>query len=188
MKGSVRQRVQWVRCLKRHCTLIAVAYLVLLSTVGSASSLASEIQIKANKELLATFVFKFIEFVTLKDFGDSRVSICVVGDETDLAAFQRFHGKTVGDRTVSVRNDPQEDNGKSCSIAYFALENAALLGALQASGTLTVGLGSQFIDNGGVIALVEENNRIRFEVSVASAKREGLEMSSRFMQLAKIRK
>jgi hypothetical protein len=53
-----------------------------------------------------------------------------------------------------------------------------------ATPVLTVGEGSEFLRSGGMIELFSENNRLRFNVNVAAARRAGLTISSNLLQLA----
>jgi hypothetical protein len=49
---------------------------------------------------------------------------------------------------------------------------------------LTVGESSGFVDQGGIIGLTTENDRVRFEVNLAAAERAHLKISARVMALA----
>jgi len=50
---------------------------------------------------------------------------------------------------------------------------------------LTVGEHEHFLDQGGIMRLFLENNRVRFSVNQQSADRAGLQISSRLLRLAR---
>jgi hypothetical protein len=50
---------------------------------------------------------------------------------------------------------------------------------------LTVGEHERFLDQGGVMRLFLEDNRVRFSVNQQSADRAGLQISSRLLRLAR---
>jgi len=50
---------------------------------------------------------------------------------------------------------------------------------------LTVGEGDDFPAAGGVIGLVIEDNKVRFDVNLEAAERAGLKISSKLLKLAR---
>ena len=50
---------------------------------------------------------------------------------------------------------------------------------------LTVGEGEEFLRNGGMIAFVIEERRVRFNIDQAAAERAGLTLSARLLNVAK---
>ena len=61
-----------------------------------------------------------------------------------------------------------------------------LLTDLKGSSTLTVGETKGFADLGGVINLVVEENKLRFEINLGAARQTRLKLSSKLLALAKI--
>jgi hypothetical protein len=61
-----------------------------------------------------------------------------------------------------------------------------IMKSLQGSNTLTVGESDGFAAMGGIINLVVEGDKIRFEVNPAAADRAGLKISAKLLSMAKI--
>jgi hypothetical protein len=59
-----------------------------------------------------------------------------------------------------------------------------VLAALDKSAVLTVSDIPRFSQRGGMIQFVQENNKIRFEVNLASATAAGLSLSSELLKVA----
>jgi hypothetical protein len=57
---------------------------------------------------------------------------------------------------------------------------------LKGAPVLTIGETAGFAKNGGIINLVLEDNKVRFEVNVRAAKDADLNISSRLLALARI--
>ncbi len=76
----------------------------------------------------------------------------------------------------------------SCHVLYISSsENGRLkeiLAAIDKAGVLTVSDIPQFSQRGGMIQFVEESNKIRFEVNLASAGAAGLTLSSELLKVA----
>jgi hypothetical protein len=50
---------------------------------------------------------------------------------------------------------------------------------------LTVGDMNGFLESGGVINLIMENNKVHFEINISAAKRAGIAIRSQLLKLAK---
>jgi hypothetical protein len=61
-----------------------------------------------------------------------------------------------------------------------------ILAGLRGSSVLTVGDTAGFLEAGGMIQFLNENNRVRFAISVDAASRARLKLSSKLLSLAKV--
>lgn len=64
-------------------------------------------------------------------------------------------------------------------------ERKALLAEAKGTSTFTVADEKDFVDNGGMLGLVNADNRISFEINQQVAEDAGLKISSRLLSLAK---
>jgi hypothetical protein len=159
--------------------LLLILLLPLLS-LGAAPDQALEYRIKA--AFLLNFT-KFIEFPA----ADTPFAICVLGDDPFGSALdQLVEGETVGDRKIIVRRIHGETLG-SCGLLYVSRTEKDIAQILKGlgPGVLTVGEGDGFLDEGGMIAFVLENRRVRFNIDQGAARRAGLKMSSRLLTVAR---
>jgi hypothetical protein len=69
----------------------------------------------------------------------------------------------------------------------YVANNMALPAAFNAPGSavLTVGEGNDFIRQGGVIAFVIDNRRVRFDISLRAATNASLKLSSKLLSVAR---
>ncbi len=144
----------------------------------------SEYQIKA--AFLLNFT-KFIEWPTTEGAAGSPFSICVVGEDPFGPVLdQLVEGETVGGRRIAVRRVHAEAPG-SCSLLYVSKLEQNVSGVLAGAGpgVLTVGEGDGFLDEGGMIAFVLENRRVRFNIDQGAAQKAGLKLSSRLLGVAR---
>ena len=82
----------------------------------------------------------------------------------------------------------QAPGPKLCQILYLSAmtKDVPRILASVGPGVLTVGEeGDSFLRNGGVIAFVIENRRVRFEVNQTAAENAGLKLSSRLLRVAR---
>jgi hypothetical protein len=145
------------------------------------------------KAVKAAFLYNFTKFVQWPagafESGVAPFRVCVF---TDPAFRQEIEamlaGETVGGRPIQVLT-PGAAEARGCHLAYFAAAQAeragALMPALRQAPVLTVGEGPAFLERGGQISFVLENNRVRFDVNKLAVDRTGLTVSSKLLRVAR---
>jgi hypothetical protein len=157
--------------------------LFLQNAAAAPSPAALEYQLKA------AFLLKFTLFVEWPD-ADNRAPfpVCVLGDDPFGPALdQTVEGETVNSRKIVIRRI-HRDSIAGCGVLYVSPQEKNPAEALAAAGpgVLTVGEGDAFLDQGGMIAFVLDNRRVRFDADPAAARKAGLKLSSRLLNVARI--
>ena len=177
------------RLSSAHKLLIAMA--VCLAMVGQYPCDAkgmSESQVKG------AFLYNFAKFVDWPSqaFQDanSPIVIGVMGEKQYSDAVETItKGKMVNGRRLACRRLDTERGVDGCHIVFIAASERrrtnGVLERLKASPTLTVGETDGFIQSGGVIGFVVEDQKVGFEINAGAAKRKGLKISSQLLKLAK---
>jgi hypothetical protein len=143
-------------------------------------------------QVKAAYIYNFARFVdwNAMDFETSgpTFQICIWKDsplETALAGV--IKGKQIGGRPIVVKT-VKLGQTQSCRILFISSEAAqnsyVVLRDVNRAGLLTVGEVPDFLDQGGMINLVVQGDRIRFDVSYRAAKNARLHISSRMLSLA----
>jgi hypothetical protein len=158
------------------------------SSTLSQSSAAGEYQVKA------AFLYNFAKFVEWpsSSFSDATapLRICVLGQDPfgeelrDIA-----NDKTVNGRKLQVSPVADLRAARTCHILFIASSEKAqvkqALEGLRGSDALTVGDTKGFVEQGGMINFVLENDRVRFEVNHKAADQAGLKVSSKLLNVAR---
>jgi hypothetical protein len=145
-------------------------------------------------QLKAVFLMNFAKFVewpaTAFRSAQSALTICVLGEDPfghDLDDVVR--GQVAGDRALAVRRLAQVQREDNCQVLFVSAAEKArterVLAVLGNTPTLTVGEGDEFPAAGGVIGLLIEDNKVRFDVNLEAAERAGLKISSKLLKLAR---
>ncbi len=149
---------------------------------------------EANEYLVkAAFVYNFAKFTTWPAgaFADpaAPVSLCVVGKHDFGGAFDSVQGKSVGGRTVVVKYLAKLNDKDDCQVVFIAGSEKSrlprLVKASQSLHALTISEIDDFIDSGGMIRLMRDDDRIGFEINPKAAEDAGLKFSSKLLNLAK---
>ena len=165
--------------------LVVVIALVWATILPAVEPQTLEYQIKA------AFLLNFTRFIEwpAPNTADAAApfSICIAGDDPFGPALNQIvEGETVGSRPIVIRRIHAEAPS-SCAILYVSKDEKNIAGiiAVAGPGTLTVGEGDAFLDQGGMIAFVLENRRVRFNIDQTAARKAGLKLSSRLLSVAR---
>jgi hypothetical protein len=147
---------------------------------------ASEYQLKA------AFLLNFTKFVewpaTAFEEAGSPIAICILGDDPFGATLnQLVEGEVVNGRKVAAVRIRRAPPPKSCQVLFVggSEKDVSKILAGLGPGVLTVGEGAGFLRDGGMIAFVMENRRVRFEINQGAATNASLTMSSRLLSVAR---
>jgi YfiR/HmsC-like len=165
---------------------LAVLLFLPIFALQAAGQRASEYQLKA------AFVYNFTKFIDWP--GESVRSltfqICVLGQNpfgSELT--QLTDGKEIEGHPVQVLIVTNYHLARSCQVVFIsASENAhmkEILSGLRGRSVLTVGDSQGFVDAGGMIELLVEDERMRFEVNLHAANEARLKISAKLLSLAK---
>jgi YfiR/HmsC-like len=122
--------------------------------------------------------------------ADEPFAICVLGrDPFGPALDAALAGESLGRHSLVPRRVANAREAAGCRVVFIAENDRELrkdLAALDKSAVLTVGDQPEFLKRGGMIQFVlDEGNRVRFEVNLTAAKKAGLTLSSELLKVAK---
>jgi hypothetical protein len=172
----------------RRRFLLALLLLAMGAAVGADARSDLEYQVKA------AFLFNFAKFVewpadALKGPRDP-MAICVLGKDPFGASLDDVvRGETVNGRSLVVRRTHQVLEARECQVVFLAeserRRQAEILSAMEGASILTVGEGDGFLDDGGIVRLVLDQNRVRFDINLTAAEANRLKLSSKLLRLAR---
>ena len=180
--------------------LVALAICLSVSALGSPSLRpgavpAAAAEISREYLLKAAFLYNFAKFTrwppsSFPD-GSAPLRVCVFGEDPFGAALESIAGRTIRGRVVEVRRIESVEAGMACHLLFISVSEAArltgILDSLSGRPVLTIADMPGFARSGGIINLkTNSNDKIRFEINVAIAKRAGLRFSSKLLNLAEI--
>ncbi len=181
--AATHNRRRLFRTLPRVAALVCAASLAPLVCNGQA---ALEYEVKA------AFLLNFTKFVEWPPaaFADPNApfAICVLGqDPFGRALDEVVAGETVAGHKLIVRRMAEAPAPQMCQLV-FVEESSKEIPKLVASlshGILTVGEGEHFLHDGGMIAFVIENRRVRFDIHRSVAQSAELKLSSKLLSVAR---
>jgi hypothetical protein len=142
----------------------------------------------------AAFLFHFAQFVVwppeaFKD-ANSPLLYCTIGEDPFGGALEEsVKGKSVGSHALQVQHLKGREQIADCHILFIGAGEkkhvAEDLTSAAGHAVLTVGETEHFVQSGGVIGFLVDNDKVRFEINVQTATKAKLKISSRLLLLAK---
>jgi hypothetical protein len=175
-------------------TRLAATVLAGLISITSVHMARAEGVTTSEYQVKAAFLFHFSQFVewpeeSFKD-AHSALTYCTIGGDPFHGALDAsLSGKTIGARSFRVMHFKQAQEIQGCQVLFIGAGEKKLIPAILASAkgnsVLIVGESEHFVQEGGMIGFLLEENKIRFEVNLEAAQKANLKISSRLLALAK---
>lgn len=153
------------------------------------SQSATEYQVKA------AFLYNFAKFIEWPSDAfyspEAPLILGVLGDDPFGATLDTtVRGKMANGHPLVVRRFSHVQDLRACHVLFISHSEKErlpqILGNLRGLAILTVSEVDRFSDHGGVITFFIEQNRVRFEINIATADRAGLKISSKLLSVARI--
>ncbi|MGC2403566.1 MAG: YfiR family protein [Acidobacteriaceae bacterium] len=140
----------------------------------------------------ATYLYNFSQFVAwpaTQSTERNPFNICVLGqDPFGPALTNLLADATVGGKSVTAKRIATAPEAVDCRILFISSSEQTrlkeILTTLASASVLTVSDLPEFTQRGGMVQFLLVDDRVRFEVNLAAAKRGGLTLSSELLKVA----
>jgi hypothetical protein len=162
-------------------------------------------------KLKAAFLYNFIQFVDWPEekFSDDNgtITIGIIGNDPFRNAFDPIKDKKIEGRAVVIerfesfeklKNPAEKDKPESdqeietltkCHLLFICSSEQKnlkeIIDLLKDHSVLTVADMQGFLESGGIVNFVIEENKVGFEINIAAAKHAKLKIRSQLLRLAK---
>lgn len=178
--------------MKQSVTKLLICFCLLIFNVTQSASAQTRLQ---DEQLVkAAFIYNFAKFTrwpeSTPNEAGSPLRLCTEGEDALIAELTRLAGKRIHERPVTVQALDESQPLDNCHLLYIAGSEInhykKLLKSLSEKPVLTISEVANFASAGGIIELYREKNQISFTINLTSARKAGLVLSSRLLNLAKI--
>ena len=150
----------------------------------------AQIQAEDIYQIKAAFIYNFTKFVTWPEEMEQKggdLRLCIFDRNPFGEYLNQLSGRKVRNFELKVVQPASIRELDGCAILFLAgsADAGKVLQGLTSRPILTVSDRPGFVQSGGVIELLSENNRIRFDVNLQTVRDSGLQMSSKLLQLAR---
>lgn len=152
------------------------------------ASLAGQAQVGTEQQLKAAYLVNFLKYVEWPE-TPAKATICLFGREAMANALAHYEGRSIAGRPIELRHVSGPDQLAGCQILYVPdteeARFAAVLRWTEGLPILTVSDAEFFARQGGGVALVREDTRLRFDVNLDALNRVKLKPASQMLRLAR---
>ncbi len=164
-----------------------VVLICLLSHVGAAVAVSAS----SIEELTLAYLYNFLKFTEWPAVDSiNEMTICVskagrLAANPDALAGRLAQNKKVVIKSLDTLKDP-----RTCQILFLdqtenSLNISQWLKQTEKLPILTVSDKPDFLDMGGMIMLIEADNRLQFEVDLTGVRNAGLNLNSQVLKIAR---
>jgi len=146
----------------------------------------SEIQ-----SLTIAFLYNFMKLSEWPSGVESNeITLCVTEGRDFGEELESIQGKLIQNKALRVKRLALGDNPLACQLLFLPSEEKPIrlhewLKLIEYKPVLSVSDTPGFLDQGGMINLVNEDNRLQFEVNLELVEKVGIEMSSQMLKIAR---
>ena len=174
-----------------RCVALIAVFSLLVSGGGeriNAQTTAEEYRIKA------AFIFHFAQLVDwpaeTQTSTDNSLVLCTLGEDPFQGTLEvTVAGKAIGNRVIRIRHLGEPGDMQACQILFLGKAQSKripmLVTDLHNAPVLTVGETAGFLDAGGMIRFLLEEDKVRFDINLNAAELARLKIGSRLLFLAK---
>ena len=164
--------------------------LVLLGLTSGApayapSAMATELD---EYRVKTAFIYNFLAFTQWPDWNEQAFNMCVYGAEHFGREIDALQEKTINDAPIRIIRIARLDELKHCQAFFFSqsaqMQLSAMLESLRNAPVLTIADSANAASMGAMITMHLDQNRVKFEINLRSARDAQLMISSRLLQLA----
>jgi hypothetical protein len=145
----------------------------------------------SEQELTLVFLYNFLKFTEWPNPAASNEMVfCVTSNATFGPELEAISGRTAQNKPVRVKHLDLGENITDCHLLYLPQEEKSMRIRAWLKNTenlpiLLVSNIGDFLDMGGMITLVDADNRLQFEVDLDHVKRVGLKLNSQLLKIAR---
>lgn len=177
------------RRLVLHVTLAFAAF---LAVCGPSNSTAQTEPSTLQYQVKAVYVYNFLKFVdwpsgTFKHEQDP-INVCVIGKHPIGKALEPIKNQTAKRRPIQLLHLTFRDDVAHCQVLFVAKADprraATLFEKAAQASVLTVSDMEDFIDLGGMIGFVIQDDRVLLEINLQKTRAAKLEISAKVLEIA----
>ena len=175
--------------LGRAAALTIIALALAGNWTVPAASAGSKATTGGTREYLikAAFLYDLIK-QTRWPSAQAHMQICVVGSDPFGPAWRSIEGRPVGTTKLHIEARQPDQSLDGCSVVFVGLSEqgrvSQIVVGLANSPVLTVSEIAGFAQVGGIVRLMNVDNRLHFKINLAAARQAKLAISTDVLKLA----
>ena len=168
--------------MKKYIHFLSFVFCLLCSLPCSADNDAAvdEYKIKAG------YLFNFTKFITWPEENAETFNICILGNDPFNEIIDPIEQRLAFNRPIKLFRLTAMNQETHCHIVYVSAGvNGKSLG-LKNKNILTVGEEPAFIGQGGMVAFVKQQDKVKLQINLQCLQQNGLKVSAKLLEVVEI--
>lgn len=143
------------------------------------------------QNLTVAFLYNFLKFTEWPTGTlGNEITLCVSENSGFGEELNAVSGKLAQNKSIRIRRIDLGENQQDCHLLFLSKEENPVrirewLKNANNTPTLMVSNQSEFLDMGGMIVLVNDGNRLQFDVNLGQVNPTGLKLSAQLLKIAR---
>lgn len=163
--------------------------LVLLLTWGIIDNAYADTDNDTESAVKIGFLYNFFKFIDWPTSADTSngYHLCTTDDNSLGNSLLALQDTTINNKPLNIKRGVSGKELKNCHMVFIGADEDASksIRDLQGLAVVTVSDKPDFINQGGIIGLVQEDNRLAFEINLGVANAVDIRISALMLKLAK---
>ncbi len=140
-------------------------------------------------QVQGAYLYNFMRFITWQNEDKSEIlHLCILGNSPFSKKLALFEKESIRKHAIKISYYQQVQDATICHVLYISRSEEAqiksILSLLSEQEILTVSDIEHFSREGGIIGLFIKNNKVRFDINLTQARKVGLYISSKLLEIA----
>jgi hypothetical protein len=132
------------------------------------------------------YLYNFTKFITWAEEDTESFNICIVGNDPFGELIDPIEQRTAFNQPIKLFRLTTVSKEQHCHIVYVGTGVNAKSAALKVKNMLTVGEEAAFITQGGMIAFVKRQDKIKLQINLKCLQKSGLKISAKLLEVVEI--
>lgn len=132
------------------------------------------------------YLFNFTKFITWSETNTETFNICILGNDPFGEIIDPIEQRTAFNLPIKLFRLTALDKNLHCHILYIGTGVNTKSVTAGAKNTLTVGEDATFISQGGMIAFVTQQDKIKLHINLKLLQQSGLKISAKLLEVSDV--
>lgn len=169
-----------MKIIRWLCVLFCLLYSLFLPRSYADALAIDEYKIKAG------YLFNFTKFITWSEENTPTFNICILGKDPFGGLIDPIEQRSAFNRPIKLFRLTAISKEPHCHIVYMSAGSNARAIAANVKNTLTVGEDNSFVTQGGMIAFVKKDDKIKLQINLKLLQASGLKVSAKLLEVSEL--
>jgi hypothetical protein len=137
-------------------------------------------------KIKAGYLYNFTKFITWSDTNSESFNLCIVGNDPFGELIDPIEQRTAFNLPIKLFRLTAITKEQHCHIVYLGAGMNPRSAGGNVKNILVVGEESAFVTQGGMIAFVKKDDKIKLQINLKPLQQSGLKISAKLLEVSEV--